>query len=297
MIGLLAHGLCCPLGPADVAAAAQAAGLSRAERFAPAPVLGCGEDAAPAVGHAVLPPEADDRPAALLRLAWAELQRHAPPSAERVLLCLPIPDPLRWGPGEPPDPTAAVRDLSGIAAIEPIPLGHAAAAAALQRAEELITTRTCRRVLVAAADSLLDQASLAWLAADDRLRGPETPDGVQPGEAAAWWLLGDAEPRAQAILSARRIAAAGRAPQDDAERLLAAAGEATGVDWTDANGEMWRARAYGRLGRHPCIEPAACWGELGACSALAAATLALRQRPAVVWSLADDGAAGVIRIT
>lgn len=301
MIALLGHGLCSPLGPAEVAAAALRADLSRAERFDGAPVLGRGEDAAPAVGHAVLPPATAERGAALLALAWDELRRGVPqPDAERVLLCTALPDPLRWGPAGPPELAAAARALAGVQACETLALGHAAPAAALQRADELIASRACRRVLVAAVDSLLDPASLAWLAADDRLRGPETPDGLAPGEAAAWWLLGPADPRALAQVEARAIAGDGRrAPRDDGERLLAAAGDAPAATaWTDATGEPWRARAYGWLRDERALSPADNWGDLGACAALAAGSAALAGgRPLRIHALSEDGRAGAIRLS
>lgn len=297
MISLLAHGLCSPLGPSDIAAAALRAGLSRAERFAPAPVLGCGEDAAPAACQAVLPPGTSDRRAALLRLAWEELLLGPVQPAERLLLCLPLPDPLRWGPDGPPDAAAAAHDLCGVQQVECLPLGQAAAAAAVLRASELIATRSCRRVLIAAVDSLLDPASLAWLAETGRLRGPETPDGVVPGEGAAWWLVAAADPAAMACLAAGHAASDGRrAPQDDADRLLQAGRGLDGAAWHDGDGEMWRARALGRCGLAEGRQPADGWGCLGACSALAAGCVAAQERPAVLWSLSDDGAAGAIRL-
>jgi hypothetical protein len=301
VIALLAHGLCSPLGPAEIAAAALRADLSRASQFPDAPLLGFGEDAAPAVCHAVLPPGIADRSAVLLQLAWQELLRcSTTPAAERLLLCQALPDPLRWGPDGPPDHSSIATRISGITACERLELGHAGPAAALLRAEALIAARTCRRVLIAAVDSLLDPASLAWLAADERLRGPETPDGLAPGEAAAWWLVGQADPQALAHLEAGYVSTDGhRAPRDDGERLLAASGQGEAAeDWIDATGDMWRARALGWLRRDAAVTPADGWGDLGACSALAAGSLVLHgQRPARVWSLAEDGSAGCVRIS
>ena len=88
MISLLASGLASPLGPADIAAAALAAGLSRAERLPWAPELGVGEEAAPAVGHMVLAEGGHgERCARLLELARGELGPCAP---DAVLLCRQI---------------------------------------------------------------------------------------------------------------------------------------------------------------------------------------------------------------
>jgi len=293
MIALLAHGLASPLGPADIACTALAAGLSRADRLAHAPVLGIGADAAPAVGHAVLTSNSDhaERCRQLITLARAEL---GPIHADVTLLCRALPDPLRWGPDE----------LPALPADEVFALGHAAPAAALARAETLITNRTCRRVLVVAVDCLVDPASLAWLAATDRLRGPETPDGLAPGEGAVCWLLGPADPSAMAQVSAG-FAPAGslRSANDDAACWLHAAGDVpAGRDWVDLTGEPWRTRAWGavahRLRRQDELSPCDGWGDLGAAAAMAAGSVSIAAglRPAVLWSLAEDGATGVITL-
>ncbi len=291
MIALLAHGLASPLGPADIACHAFAAGLSRGERLEHAPVLGRGDDAAHAVGHAVLAGEAphDERCRRLLDLAMAEL---GPFSADATLLCRPLPDPLRWGPDGPPE----------LPADEVFAIGHAAAA--LRRAEELITGGSCRRVLVAAVDSLLDRQSLDWLAADDRLRGPETPDGVAPGEAAVCWLLGPADPSALVqVTSGFSPGTSERSANRDAQRWLEAAGDLPSArDWVDLTGEPRRNRTWGavahRLQRQDAVTASDGWGDLGAAAALAAGSIALAggERPAVLWSLSDDGAVGVISL-
>lgn len=288
MIALLALGLASPLGPADIAGPALAAGLSRAERMPHAPVLGIGEDAAPAVGHAVLDEgDHDQRCRRLLELAREEL---GPCQPDAVLLCRPLADPLRFGPD----------GLPSLPCDELFALGHAAPAAALLRADELIASRACRRVLITAVDSLLDPLSLAWLVSTDRLRGPETPDGVAPGEAAACWLVGPAEPSALAQIVAGYQPPGPRSAVADAERWLSAAGNAVRAqDWVDLTGEPWRARAWGqlahRLGRTGERSPADGWGDLGSASMLAAGCVAAR--PALLWSLAEDGAAGVIQLT
>ena len=293
MIALLAHGLASPLGPADIAHHAFAAGLSRGERLDHAPVLGRGDDAGRAVGHAVLDGDAphDRRCRHLLDLARTELGPH---TADAVLLCRPLPDPLRWGPDGPPD----------LPADEVFALGHAAAAAALVRAEQLITTGICRRVLVAAVDSLVDPMSLDWLAAEDRLRGPETPDGLAPGEAAVCWLLGPADPAGLTQVTAGfGPATTARSANADARRWHAAAGDIpSGRDWVDLNGEPRRNRTWGALAhllhRQDAVTASDGWGDLGAASALAAGSLAVAggDRPAALWSVSDDGAVGVIAL-
>jgi hypothetical protein len=239
----------------------------------------------------VLSGEADHqtRCTALIALALAEL---GPVSADRVLLCRALPDPLRDGPD---GPCALPADAT-------FALGHAAPAAALAHAQQLIEQRTCRRILLIAVDTLLDPASLDWLAACDRLRGPETPDGVQPGEAAAAWLLGPADPRALAQVEGRYAVGDGRrAPWDDAERWMALA---PGVQpsLTSLAGEPWRGRVWGavaqRLGLEDGEDDSDGWGDLGAASLLATASalIARGTRPCAVWGMSDDGSAGVIAV-
>lgn len=299
---LLAHGLCSPLGPADIAGAAIRGGLSRAQPIAWAPLLGYGEDAAPAVGHPVLG-EGAHRLGELARLAWAELPDHDPVDA--VLVALPLPDALRHGPEG--DPLHGLREALPPGDHEPFPCGHAAPAAAIVRAEAQLAARAWRRVLVLAVDSLLDPGSLAWLAAADRLRGPECSIGLAPGEAATWWLLGPADaPGALAQVEAGYAASDGRrAPLDDADRWWRAAGgiaDPGASAWVDLSGEPWRERAWGsllpRLGATDPVSPAMSWGDLGAASALAAGCAALtvggRHR---IWSLAEDGGAGMVAIS
>ncbi|HEY6006438.1 MAG TPA: hypothetical protein VIV57_26395 [Anaeromyxobacter sp.] len=69
------------------------------------------------------------------------------------------------------------------------PSGHVALAAALQRAESGIGAREADRVLLAAADSYVDEWTLEWLASENRLKTPERPTGLTPGEAGAALLL------------------------------------------------------------------------------------------------------------
>lgn len=314
-----ATGLCSPLGPADVAEAALRGDLSLAEPIAWGPGLGVGDEHGPAVGHRAGPATglgAGPRWQALAASAWTELLRQDDPGeVDALLIALPLPEPLRWGP-DPDMFDQAIATLTGALpararARETFLLGHAAAAAALVRADSQLASGAWSRVLVLAVDSLLDPASLAWLAADERLRGPETSLGIAPGEAAAWWLLardgaGSGRLRGAGHLPGDRA----HAPLDDADRLCAAA-RAAGLelhaghrDWTDLTGEPWRDRAWGSL--LPRLEdeprpllPARGWGDLGAASALAAASVALAGRggdrhPQVVWSLGEDGGAGVI---
>jgi 3-oxoacyl-[acyl-carrier-protein] synthase-1 len=67
--------------------------------------------------------------------------------------------------------------------------GHCALAHGLRQAEQLLGQRHADRVLLAAADSYLDGPSIAWLAHSRRLKGPERPVGIMPGEAGAALLV------------------------------------------------------------------------------------------------------------
>jgi len=156
-------------------------------------------------------------------------------------------------------------------------------------------------VLVGAVETRLDPSSLAWLAHDDRLRGPETPDGLQPGEGAAWWLLGRADARdALALVNARHQPGDGRrSPAILAQRLSSLEPGPTPNHWIDLTGEPWRARAWGtllpQLPMRPEIVHPDLWGDLGAAAALCAATCALHGG-GTVWALGEDGGVGLIEV-
>ena len=294
MIALLAAGICTPLGPHEVARAAIHAGLSRARQLDEGPLLGMGEDAHPPVGHQVLSSgEAATRHAGLLELAWAELAVEATP--DLALLCTALGDPRR----HPPDAATAIA-TPGSFRSRMLALGNAGPAAALAEAEQAIAAGA-RRVLVGAVETRLDPSSLAWLAHDGRLRGPETPDGLQPGEGAAWWLLGPAESHdALALVGARHHPGDGRlSPVVLAERLRALTAGTASAHWIDLTGEPWRARAWGTLLPHLPVRPEIAhpdhWGDLGAAAALCAATCAV-QGGGTVWSLGEDGAVGLIEV-
>jgi 3-oxoacyl-[acyl-carrier-protein] synthase-1 len=74
--------------------------------------------------------------------------------------------------------------------------GHAGAATAMQRALQELESGRLERVLLVAADSLLDPTALQWLAEESRLKTDDLPVGLQPGEAGAC-LLVERTPSAQ----------------------------------------------------------------------------------------------------
>ncbi len=70
--------------------------------------------------------------------------------------------------------------------------GHRAAIAGLAEARKQIQARRWDRAVVLAVNSLLDESSLRWLREADRLKTPEYPVGLVPGEAASCVLVEDA---------------------------------------------------------------------------------------------------------
>lgn len=64
--------------------------------------------------------------------------------------------------------------------------GHAGGAEALQRAEALLGSRQAELCVVGGVDSYLDVPTLEWLEATGRLKTPDRPTGLMPGEGAAF---------------------------------------------------------------------------------------------------------------
>lgn len=67
--------------------------------------------------------------------------------------------------------------------------GHAAALRALAIARELLTRGTVRYCIVGGVDSLINKVDVKRLGVVHRLQGPENPQGMVPGEGAAFILL------------------------------------------------------------------------------------------------------------
>lgn len=172
-------------------------------------------------------------------------------------------------------------------------LGHCALAEALQRAREDVAAQRVDRVLVLAADSLLDEESLAWLYREGRLKCAARPMGTQPGEAGAALLVeaesvarGRRAPQGARVLAVAaseveqaRPAALGRALADAVRCVLPeGARPFRGDVLLDLNGEAWRAEVWGHAQLHltralldfarcRLIMPAECLGELGTAGA------------------------------
>lgn len=173
--------------------------------------------------------------------------------------------------------------------------GHTGVITAMLRASELVG-RSVDRVIVVAVDSYLDVLTLEWLAQQSRLKSPDSPLGLMPGEAGVALLVEDPVAckrrggTAQAFVSG---AAVTEEPSKVArvelnqgiglsgviDKVLSASSVATpfgGDIFSDLNGEEWRSRelagAFQRLNgrlsdRVRFVLPAASTGDVGAASA------------------------------
>ncbi len=200
--------------------------------------------------------------------------------------------------------------------------GHTSAAEALQAAGAAIAAGHAKRALLLAVDSYLDDFTLQWLASEDRLKTPEGPTGLSPGEAAACFLLEplpEARRRKAPVLavvgpvvvatasSSGRTVEGGRALAG-CIRAAWSAGATSRFDGplvSDLNGESWRAEQWGMsltyladlLGPIGLHLPATSLGDTGASSglvgiALAAHLMSRRQDSpgrAMVVSSSDNG--------
>jgi 3-oxoacyl-[acyl-carrier-protein] synthase-1 len=282
------YGMMCSVGwNAATACAAIRAGLSR-----PTPVDGfdlldeVASEPAPVRGHAVtgytdgfIPPGLWNR---LAGGAWLDLREQLAAAAETdpgfwqqcgLVLVTPPLDQARFQLPEP-IPVEAVRatTLRYLAgehgwSVDPAHAvlvcgGHAAGIAALARARELLTQARITRVVLLAVDSQLDPLSVEWLAEQGRLKSPEQPAGLEPGEAATALLLETAaaarrrEARPKAVVSAIAVGretgdflGAGRQHGVEQARLLeqvsAPQAPFAGDLIADLNGEDWRAYELG----------------------------------------------------
>jgi 3-oxoacyl-[acyl-carrier-protein] synthase I len=68
-------------------------------------------------------------------------------------------------------------------------LGSAGVMEAAIRAQRLLASSALDRVIILGVDSYLEPMSLNWLIEQGRLKSPDNPAGLQPGEAAACFML------------------------------------------------------------------------------------------------------------
>lgn len=265
-IRVVRSGLVCSLG-GDVATccAAARAGISRASPFEAFAVTGAEGQEEPLLVHAapygVEGFLGDARLLQLLILALRGLDGEA--LGARAGAYLAINDPLRWrNAGPPPAPGAeagaspgsterATGLWSGLTRARVMPglpplmqvedRGHTAFHRALAHAARDLRAGTVDAALVLAVDSLLDPAALGLLEASGRLKTPNDPAGLQPGEAAGFVVLGRDAAGAAASLSLRALAFS-REPQTDA-----AEGPPTGQGIAQALHDAARHLAFSRL--------------------------------------------------
>jgi 3-oxoacyl-[acyl-carrier-protein] synthase-1 len=211
--------------------------------------------------------------------------------------------------------------------------GHAGTAFALQLARQWLAARNFERVLVLSVDSYLDETSLEWLLEHRRLKTPDRPVGLMPGEAGACLLvepIQSARQRSAPVLATVAAVATGREagsfvagqPQrgEALTRVLeeVLAQQPAGGGWAgniicDLNGEQWRAGAWGhaqvrlraRLSdRTRLLLPCVSLGDVGAASGavgLCVAAHAFARKYALgdqslVLSSAEHGEVGAIHV-
>lgn len=184
-------------------------------------------------------------------------------------------------------------------------LGQAGTVQALDLAARLLGTKGVERCIVLAVDSYCDPLTLEWLARHARLKTPDAPCGLQPGEAGACFLVessGTARRRSARLqLAVEGVEVAfeedhlfsenenrGVALSAALTRTLSVASPSepfSGVLVSDLNGESWRASELGyarvRLARRlgdglRVLCPAASLGDTGAASGAVSVCVAAR---------------------
>jgi len=138
--------------------------------------------------------------------------------------------------------------------------GHQGPLSALHLARQRIASGEWQRAIVLSIDSLMDEASLRWLQANGRLKTPEYPVGLIPGEAAACLLVEGtrrAQCKVEAVLESCALASSpGRALSavqhgivlsDTVAEALVAGARTGGIGdiLGNLNGEEHRAMAWG----------------------------------------------------
>lgn len=325
---------------AATACAAARAGLSRAGKVEGMELTSevTGEPE-PLIAHAVplltRGFEGDVRLQRLLFGGLSELKSQLPDGAltsGRVGFYLSLPDPARavrgldlipddetraayaeqagdFGP-EPSDSGFAYALLAGAAAQAGWPgeidlrhvslAGHAAGAQCVAWAQRDLESGRVALAIVGAADSLLDQDTLAWLCSANRLKLSGMPVGLMPGEACAFLALSAQGAQAEGKIGGVGLTAEPKTLWSGATSVgeaLAKAIEqvAEPAGWRDAaaawlvcdhNGETYRANEWGHAlvrlrAQHPALDapqlwmPAESFGDTGSASALVGVCVAL----------------------
>lgn len=246
---------------------------------------------------------------------------------------------LAIGEDEVPDTgqrvLAALREaLPGFhpATAKVLPLGHAAGLAALELARTALKEGTVSGALVGAVDSLIRPSTLARLAGAGAVRGEANPQGVLPGEAAAFCIL-ERQPRAGDRHCQLVAVATGDEPTAGTDepnraqgltRALRVIRDAAKFNHmplfiSDMNGDRYRAlewglvlvRVFGDVHDKPGVpesgetwHPADCIGDCGAASAIVNVVWAVEatvrnyapDRQAVVWGASNRALRGAALI-
>jgi 3-oxoacyl-[acyl-carrier-protein] synthase-1 len=175
---------------------------------------------------------------------------------------------------------------------------------AAEQAYRDLSTRTLDQCIVGGVDSFLDGSTLQALHEQRRLKSEDAPDGFQPGEAAAFFLLermDSAVQRGADILAVVTQVALARDEPENGRRIPGVAlGNALSVllgpssqgprrGWfiSDINGEPGRAMEWGNLlvrlsSSHPWLREAPLWypasslGDTGAASGVIGVCAAVR---------------------
>jgi 3-oxoacyl-[acyl-carrier-protein] synthase-1 len=307
-------GMCSSLGNAVMACAAARAGVTMSREL-PDFVITCndGTDAV-IVGNPVATAAGFRGMGKLLNLGMGALDdllgqtdlRSQNLDKTGLYVCLRAP-----GPGDPPDGDRLCAELVALVSL-PVPEanrshvaeGHAGFVRAAGAASAKLRAGHLHRCLVGGVDSLLDQAVLEALIGSGRLKTPDKPDGLQPGEAGAFVLLErlDGARRREADILAVMAGSSLASEPDHAGSdrpcrgigLTAALSPllddgAEGGLWlvSDHNGEHFRANELGSTrarapAAFPALRaarpwyPAASFGDTGAASAAIAACMVAR---------------------
>lgn len=109
-----------------------------------------------------------------------------------------------------------------------IPAGALSGVIALERAQIILATAAARYCIIGGVDTYLDSPHIRWLQRSQRLKRPNNPDGLIPGEAAGFVALGDTDPSSSAPV---RVVGIGLV---DSRRTAAIDGAVRGTDITSA---------------------------------------------------------------
>lgn len=178
--------------------------------------------------------------------------------------------------------------------------GHAGGAHCIALAHKDLDSGHVATAIVGAADSLLDQETVAWLHSANRLKLSGMPVGLMPGEACAFLALSNALQGSEGQIAAVGLSlepktlwsgatSVGEGLAHALEQVAEVAGwKQTRSAWLvcDQNGETYRANEWGHTiarmrGAWPALEnpdvwvPAASFGDTGSASTLVAVCTAL----------------------